>query len=94
MKQRIQVAQIPKPPQAPESPLRTLAKLCYFYPQYTLTQARRLPHKHVLLLLDEAARQVAARNHSLLEIVAAPYSDKGKDIELLKNHYRDIMNGN
>lgn len=57
---------------------RLLAQLCYFYPQYTLAEARKLPYKHVKLLLDEAKRMKAQENLDLLQITAAPHTKKGQ----------------
>jgi hypothetical protein len=89
--ERIQVQAIPQP-KAP-SVRRQLARLCYFYPQYTLKQAERMSYRDVVLLLNEAARIEAAKNHALLEIVAAPHSEKGKAVQELSKHYQSIMNG-
>lgn len=88
----IQVAKAPTQT-SKESHRRLYAKVCYFYPQYTLAQARRLPARDVALLLSEAARQEAARNHSLTQIVAAPHSEGGEAVGELLEHYGDIMNG-
>jgi hypothetical protein len=91
MTKRIEVAKAPAPKSA--SPMRLLATLCYFYPQYTLAAARRLPYKHVTLLLSEAQRQEAARNHSLTQIVSAPHTKDGQAVQELLTHYRSLMDG-
>lgn len=86
----IQVATAPKQKQ---SPRKLYAQVCYFYPQYTLAQARKLPARDVALLLREAAHQEAARNYSLTQIVAAPHSEKGEAIGQLLDHFGDLMDG-
>jgi hypothetical protein len=92
-KKRIQVASLPKPTAQPFDPLRYLAKLCYLYPQYTFSQARRLPYRWVKLLISEAERREAEKRYYLLQIVAAPHSKSGENVNKLSEHFRNIMDG-
>lgn len=79
MEQRIvKVASIPKPK---VKPLKLLGMLCYYYPQYTLAEARKLPYKTVKLLLDIAHQQKALEYMHLVQIESAVRSkDGGKSL--------------
>ena len=57
-----------------------LGTLCFYYPQYTLQEARKLPYRHVKLLLKIAMRQ---RNYDFImqtQIAVAPHTEKGKGV--------------
>jgi hypothetical protein len=68
-----------------------LASLCYYYPQYTLSQASKLPLKTVLLLLKVARQHEAVKYHNLTQIAAAPHTNKGAGVRKLSSHYENIM---
>lgn len=70
------IVQAQKVPKKEVKPLKVLGMLCYFYPQYSLTQARQLPYKHVQMLLDVANQQKALEYSHLLRIASAV---RGKD---------------
>jgi hypothetical protein len=86
---RIKVA---KEEQRPVSISELLAALCYFYPQYTLQEARKLPYRHVRLLVKEANRQQAVHYYNLLQITASPHTDKGSGVKKLSDYYKGVMN--
>lgn len=73
--------------------LSLFAELCYHYPQYRMIDRRRLPHKHVLLLLKTARKIEAQRMYNLTNIVAAPHTKKGSGVKQLLSHFREAMNG-
>jgi hypothetical protein len=93
-KQIIHVAKDPARKAVPITPLRLLAGLCYHYPQYTLAEARKLPYKHVRLLLSEARRQQATDRFYLTQIIAAPHSEDGKEVTRLTELFKEIVDGN
>lgn len=70
---RVEVAKVPTE-KFTFSAIETLATLCYFYPQYTLNSAKKLPYKDVKLLLTVARRQKAIEMMRLTEIAAAPHT--------------------
>ena len=72
---------------------RLLAKLCYFYPQYTLTHARKLPYRDVMLLLKTAERERATQYYNLTQIAAAPHTKGGDLYEQLTQTFREQANG-
>jgi hypothetical protein len=91
--ERIQVAKVSEPekPQKPFDPLRYLAEFCRYYPRYSLAEARRLPYKHVRLMMGEARRAEARKLYYLTQIAAAPYSEKREEVTKLMEHFREIM---
>ena len=71
--------------------VETLTRLCYFYPQYTLEMAEKLPNSAVqaLLLQAEKQRAIELYNHTL--IAAAPHTKKGKMVDKLLKQYKKIV---
>lgn len=86
----IKVASVPKPKQSARV---LLAEFCYYYPQYTLAQARRLPAKDVVLLLKTARKKEAEKYFNLTQIAAAPHTKRGAGVKSLSGKYRKAMNG-
>lgn len=70
-----------------------LAELCFFYPQYTLAAARRLPAKDVMLLLRMAHRKRAEDYFNLTQIAAAPQTKKGSGVKRLSSRYLKMAKG-
>jgi len=71
-----------------------LAELCYYYPQYTLAAARRLPARDVVLLLKTARKKDSERYLNLTQIAAAPHTKKGQGVKkLLKRYERGAKDG-
>ena len=69
---------------------RTLwATICYYYPQYTLEEASRLPIRDIRLLLNTAKRQEAMKMLQFVQIAAAPHTKKGKGVKDLTKHYQN-----
>lgn len=73
------------------SSLRLLARFCYYYPAYTLADARKLPYKHVMMMLKVARQMEAERYYTMTQIVAAPHTKKGKGVESLTAQFRKVM---
>lgn len=83
----IEVAKIPKK----EATKRSLyARVCYFYPQYTLKEVADMPQRDVLLLLKTADQIEAVRMLNLVQISAAPHTKKGAGVKKLTAHFRKI----
>lgn len=64
------------------------ARVCYFYPQYTLEEASKLTVRDIKLLLNTAKEIEAEKNFELVQIVAAPHTEKGKGVRQLSNLYK------
>lgn len=90
-KQPIQVARVPT--KRKRRSLDLLAELCYLYPQYQLSVARRLPYRRVNLLIRVARKQKALEHHTLTQIAFAPHTKKAKAVEMLLKHFKDVANG-
>jgi hypothetical protein len=69
------------------------SEICYYYPAYTIRQARRLPYKHVKTLLRKARQLEALRYHNLTQIAAASRYEKYDGLNDLLTHYQEQMNG-
>ena len=66
------------------------ARVAYFYPSYTLSEARRLPARDLMLLIKIARQEYAKNYHELTNIMAAPHSKNGSAVNKLINHYREV----
>jgi hypothetical protein len=65
-----------------------LGRFCYYFPQYTYSQARKLPYNRVMQLLRVVDREYAIRMIDLVNIVAAPHTDKGRLVNKLLEEFR------
>lgn len=70
-----------------------LAQLCFYYPQYTYSAARKLPYKRVVMLVEMANRIEAKRFYNLTQIAAAPHTEKGKAVKQLLKEFKRQMDG-
>ena len=68
------------------------ARVCFFYPQYTLKEASMLSVRDLKLLLNTAKKIEAERKYDLVQIAAAPHTKKGSGVKKLTEHYRKEMN--
>lgn len=64
------------------------ATICYYYPQYTLDDARRLSVRDIKLLLRIAEKKEAEKFLQLVQIVASPHTKKGQGVKQLTNFYK------
>jgi hypothetical protein len=65
-----------------------LAMLCFYYPQYTLAEARQLKAKDVMLLLKIAQIEKSKEYFNLTQIAAAPHTKKGEGVKTLSDNYK------
>lgn len=89
----IKAKQIPKAKKSESDSLELLALLCYYYPQYTLEQARKLPYRHVKLLLHTARRQRAMEFLTLTQISTAPHTKKMSGVKKLMKYFKEQIDG-
>lgn len=88
----VKVAALPTPSFTHSDAEDVLATLCFYYPQYTFSAARRLPHKTVLRLM-KTARRLEAKNYFMLtQIAAAPHTEKGQGVQDLLAQFEDQVN--
>lgn len=78
-----------------ESSLQLLATLCYYYPAYTLATARKLPFKHVVLMIRTARKLEAQKYYNLAQIAGAssPHVKNLQGIKDIAKQFKGIMNG-
>lgn len=87
---KIEVAKVEKK-QASKREL--YARLCYFYPQYTLQDAESLPSRDVSLLLKVQQKIEAVKMLNLTQIASAPNTKNGAGVKKLVTHFKGIANG-
>lgn len=85
----IQTQKIPKKEVSVDD---TLATFCYKFPQYTFSQAERLPYKRVLQMLKIARKLESQRMIELVNISAAPHTKKGQGVKNVIEYYKGIIN--
>lgn len=69
----------------------TWARVCYYYPQYTLKAVAELPARDIKLLLKVAEQVEAQRFYNFTQIAAAPHTKKGKGVKDLTDHFKKMM---
>jgi len=70
----------------------TLATFCYKFPQYTFSQAERLPYKRIIQMLKTSRKLDAQRMIELVNIAAAPHTKKGQGIKNIIEYYKGVIN--
>lgn len=87
----IKVAKVPEKKSSSNSTtLRVLATLCYYYPAYTLREARKLPYKHVVLMISQARRLQALEMYNLTQIAVAPHTKKFVGVKKLTKEFEKV----
>jgi hypothetical protein len=66
------------------------ATVAYYYPQYTLKEARKLPARDIKLLIKIARKLEAEKMFNLTQIVAAPHTKKGEGVKKLSEHFKRL----
>lgn len=89
---KIEVQKVPKKKTSVTDAQRTLGTLCYYYPQYTYNEARKLPYKRVVMLLNIAHERQGMHYHHLLSIAVATNA-KSRHVSKLSNYFKGMMNG-
>ena len=69
---------------------KIIATFCYYYQQYTFSQARKLPYKRILMMLDVAKKIEAIRLGNMLQIVAAPHTKNFTGVKKLSRYFESI----
>lgn len=66
------------------------ATICFYY-GYRLDYVQQLPARDLYLLYNTAMREEARKYLNLVDITAAPHTEKGRGVSKLKKHYKGIM---
>jgi hypothetical protein len=69
-----------------------IAQVCYHYPQYTFTQAKKLPHRRIMQLLRVARAEQAREWYNQCMIAASPHGKKNSVKDLVKQ-YKNMFEG-
>jgi vancomycin permeability regulator SanA len=67
------------------------AMVCFYYPQYKLSEVQNLPARDIQLLLKTAKKLEASQNYNLTQIAAAPHSKKGAGVKKLLEHFQKVV---
>ena len=84
----IKAQQIPKKAESAED---TLARFCFYFQQYTYSEARQLPFVRVFKMLKVATRERARQMYELTQVVSAPHNDKGNGVQKMLNYFYNLM---
>ncbi len=84
----IKAQQVPKKTQ---KAVDVLAKFCYYFPQYTFNQAKKMPYKRVSQMLSVVRKERAKFKSDLVKIVTAPHTKKGKGVTNLIQYFKEII---
>lgn len=85
----IKVQKIPKKRFDPED---LLALFCYHFPQYTFSQARKLPYKRIRQMLKVVKKEHARQMIDLLQVVSAPHGGKRNSAKKVFDKFNAIIN--
>lgn len=66
------------------------ATVAYYYPQYTLKEASKLPARDIKLLIKTAKKLEAQKMFNLTQIAAAPHTKKGEGVKKLSEHFKRL----
>ena len=66
------------------------ATVAYYYPQYTLKEASKLPARDIKLLIKTARKLEAQKMFNLTQIAAAPHTKKGEGVKKLSEHFKRL----
>jgi hypothetical protein len=83
---RVKAKAIPKKELSTED---LIAEFCYYYQQYKFHEARQLPHRRIIQMLQVARSERAKNYFELVNIVSAPHSKKGSSIKKLQSYYKE-----
>lgn len=84
---KIEVAKIP----VKQGTKRDLyAMVCYFYPQYKLSEVAKMPARDLFLLIKTAQKMEAMKMFNYTQIAAAPHSKKGAGVKKLAEHFKKM----
>lgn len=80
-----------KVPKRTESPEDTLARFCFYFPQYTYAQARQMPFIRIRQMLRVVLTEQARQMFFLTQIAASPHIEKGRGVKKMLNYFKELM---
>lgn len=85
----VRAKRLPQPKRI--SAQETLTLFCLYYPAYTYASARRMPAKRVYYMIKQARKKEARYMSEMVRAMAAPQSEKGKEVQNLLEYYKSII---
>lgn len=70
-----------------------LARFCYYFPQYTYFEARKLPVIRIRKMLAVVDIEKNKFYHEMVQVVSAPHTSKGSGVGKLLSKYEKLING-
>lgn len=68
-----------------------LAQFCYYFPQYTFVQARKLPAKRIKQMLRVVDREEAKRMYQFAQIIASQHTKKMSGMKKILESYKSVI---
>ena len=81
--------EVKKRPQKALSVEDILARFCFYFPQYTFQEARKIPYHRVIQMLKVVDRELSMKYLMLTRISAAPHTKKGAGVKKLIKELKD-----
>ncbi len=69
-----------------------LASFCYHFPQYTYSQAKKMPYLRVMKMLRIAKKEHTKKMMDILNIMSAVHAGKKGAVKDLGSKFSDIIN--
>lgn len=66
------------------------AKVCYYYPRYSLKDVEAMPARDINLLLKTAQEEQAGLLYNLTLIVQSPHTKRQANVKKLLDHFKKI----
>lgn len=88
----IKAQKIPRP-ELEFHPDEVIGRFCYYFPQYTFAQAKRMPLKVINKMLKLVEREKAKDFLFLTRIVGAPHSKNGNLYKSLIEYFKGVVEG-
>ena len=74
-----------------ESTEDTLARFCYYFPQYQYHEAKILPNVRIRKLLRVAEKEKAKMMYDLTIAISAPHTKKGGGVKKMLDNLKKII---
>lgn len=73
------------------SPEDIVARFCYHYPQYTFSEAKKIPYVRIAQMMRIADTEHARRMIDLVHVVSSPHTKNGKGVGEVIKYFQDII---
>jgi hypothetical protein len=87
------VIRVQKVPKKTIDPEEKIARFCYYFPQYTFAEAKKLPDVRINRMLKVVDKEKAQDFYLLTQIIAAPHAKSGNGVQKMLNLFKNIAEG-